>query len=86
MNEDEIPVLRNAVARKVEETLSQEQVDELCDSLNAETSALIDELLVEALQKTEEALRFKINDRLSNELPVLIEKTLRKKFTPNSDN
>jgi hypothetical protein len=86
MNDDEIPVLRNAVARKPQETLSQEQVDELCDTLSAETWVLIDKLLAEALRETEEALRFKINDRLNDELPALIEKALREKLAPNPDN
>lgn len=86
MNDDEIPVLRNAVARKPQETLSQELVDELCDSLSAETWVLIDKLLAEALRETEEALRFKINDRLNDELPALIEKALREKLAPNTDN
>ena len=86
MNDDEIPVLRDAVARKPQETLSHEQVDELCDSLSAETWVLIDKLLAEALRETEEALRFKINDRLNDELPALIEKALREKLAPNPDN
>jgi hypothetical protein len=86
MNDDEIPVLRNAVARKPQGTLSIEQVDELCDSLSAETWVLIDKLLAEALQETEEALRFKINDRLNDELPALIEKALREKLAPEQGN
>ncbi len=86
MSDDEIPVLRNAVARKPPGTLSAEQVDELCDSLSAETWVLIDKLLAEALRETEEALRFKINDRLNDELPALIEKALREKLGAEQDN
>jgi hypothetical protein len=85
MSDDEIPVLRNAVARKPQGTLSAEQVDELCDSLSAETWVLIDKLLAEALRETEEALRFKINDRLNDELPALIEKALREKLSAEQD-
>jgi len=81
MSDDEdIPVLREAVARKPQATLSQEEIDELCDSLSAEAWVLIDKLLAEALREAEESLRFRINDRLSDDLPALIEKTLRERL------
>jgi len=83
MSDDEdIPVLREAVARKPQATLSQEEIDEMCDSLSAEAWVLIDKLLAEALREAEEALRFRINDRLSDDLPALIEKTLRERLGP----
>jgi hypothetical protein len=77
MSDDVIPVLREAVARKPKISLSPEQLDELCDSLSAEAWVLIDKLLADALREAGETLRFQINDRLSNEFPALIEKTLR---------
>ena len=81
MSDDEdIPVLREAVVRKPQATLSQEEIDELCDSLSAEAWVLIDKLLAEALREAEESLRFRINDRLSDDLPALIEKTLRERL------
>ena len=81
MSDDEdIPVLREAVARKPQATLSQDEIDELCDSLSAEAWVLIDKLLAEALREAEESLRFRINDRLSDDLPGLIEKTLRERL------
>lgn len=77
MSDDEIPVLREAVARRPKTSLSPEEMDELCDSLSAEAWVLIDKLLADALREAGETLRFQINDRLSNEFPALIEKTLR---------
>ncbi|MGI9289857.1 MAG: hypothetical protein ACR2QG_01110, partial [Gammaproteobacteria bacterium] len=74
------PVLREAVARKPQATLSQAEIDELCDRLSAEAWVLIDKLLAEALREAEESLRFRINDRLSDDLPALIEKTLRERL------
>ena len=79
-NDDDIPVLRDAVARKPQATVSPEQIDEICDSLSAEAWVLLDKLLVEALREAEERLRLQINDRLNDELPALIEKTLREKL------
>lgn len=79
-DDDDIPVLREAVTRKPQATLSQEEIDELCDSLSAEAWVLIDKLLAEALREAEESLRFRINDRLSDDLPALIEKTLRERL------
>ena len=79
-NDDDIPVLRDAVARKPQTTVSPEQIDEICDSLSAEAWVLLDKLLVEALREAEERLRLQINDRLNDELPALIEKTLREKL------
>ena len=79
-DDDDIPVLRDVVARKPQVTLSQEEIDELCDSLSAEAWVLIDKLLAEALREAEESLRIRINDRLSDDLPALIEKTLRERL------
>lgn len=79
-NDDDIPVLREAVARKPQPSLSQVQVDELCDSISAEAWVLIDKLIAEALREAEESIRFRINDRLSDDLPALIEKSLRERL------
>jgi hypothetical protein len=79
-DDDDIPVLREVVARKPQVTLSQEEIDQLCDSISADAWVLIDKLLAEALREAEESLRFKINDRLSDDLPALIEKTLRERL------
>ncbi|MDP6437521.1 MAG: hypothetical protein QF790_07690 [Gammaproteobacteria bacterium] len=79
-SDDEIPVLRDAVARKPRPGLNAEQIDDLCDSLNAKAWVLIDKLVGDALQEVEDALRLKINDRLSEELPELIEDTVREKL------
>jgi len=84
-DDDHIPVLRDAVARKPKLTLTPEQIDELCDSLSAEAWVLLDKLLAEALREAEESIRFKINDRLSDEFPALIEKTLREKLEEASE-
>ena len=84
-SDDDIPVLRDAVAHKVPTGVDAAQIDELCDSLNAETWVLIDKLITETLQEAEETLRLKINDRLSDELPTLIEKTVREKLGNNSN-
>ena len=79
-DDDDIPVLREAVAREAQAGLSPEQIDEICDGLSAEAWVLLDKLIAEALRDTEETLRYKINDRLSSELPALVEKTLREKL------
>ncbi len=78
--DDEIPVLTEAVRRKAGGELSNEQIDELCDSLAAEAWVLLDGLIAESLQEIEEKLRVSINDRLGDELPKLIEKTLHEKL------
>ena len=74
--DEEIPVLTEAVRRKTGQEFSTEQIDELCDSLAAETWVLLDGLIAECLRDMEEQLRVSINDRLGEELPKLIEKTL----------
>ena len=79
-SDDEIPVLRDAVARRKPSKLSSEQIDDICDSINAEAWVLIDKLLAEALQEAEERIRIVINDRLSHELPALISKALQEKL------
>ena len=79
-DDDEIPVLREAVARERQPGLTPEQIDEVCDGLSAEAWVLLDKLIADALRDIEETLRFKINERLSDELPALVEKTLREKL------
>ena len=79
-SDDDIPVLRDAVSRKQPTGLTPEQLDELCDSLNANAWVLIDKLIAESLRDAEETLRLKISDRLSDELPALIEETVRDKL------
>ena len=83
--DDEIPVLTEAVRRKTGGALSDEQIDELCDGLAAEAWVLLDGLIAESLRDVEEQLRVKINDRLGDELPQLIEKALREKLGGDSD-
>jgi len=78
--DEEIPVLRDAVRRKVGREFTSEQIDELCDSLAAETWVMLDGLISESLRDIEEQLRVKINDRLGDDLPKLIEKTLHEKL------
>ena len=82
-DDDDIPILTDAVARKAQGKLTSEQIDDLCDSLSAEAWVLIDKLLAEALQEAEETLRVQINDRLNDEFPALVEKTLREKLGNN---
>jgi hypothetical protein len=77
---DDIPVLRDAVARRPSPRLSAELIDEICDSISAQAWVLIDKLLAEALREAEETLRIQINDRLTDDLPALIESTLREKL------
>jgi hypothetical protein len=83
-DDDDIPVLRDAVARRPR-GLSPEQIDELIDSLSAETWVLIDKLVTESLKEAEEALLVRINDRLSDELPSLIEKTVREQLEEDAN-
>ncbi len=83
-SDDDIPVLSNVVARKSAQ-LTPEQIDEICDSLNAAAWVLIDKTLSEALRDAEETLRVQINDRLSDEFPELVARTLREKLNVRSD-
>jgi len=83
-NDDDIPVLRDAVARKHSPQLSPEEIDAISASINAAASELIDKLLAEAMREAESTLRLQINDRLNDELPVLIEKTLQEKLGKSS--
>jgi hypothetical protein len=76
-NDNDIPVLRDAVARRPTSQLSPEQIDDVCDRLSAEASVLLDKMLAEALREAEENIRTMMNDRLSAEFPSLIEKTLQ---------
>jgi len=81
MNDDDIPVLRDAViVRRQSPRLSPAQIDALCDSINISARALIDSLLAEGLRECEAILRAQINDRLSDEFPAMIEKALRDKL------
>ncbi len=78
--EEDIPVLTEAVRRKAGQELSRDQIDALCDSLAAEAWVLLDGLIADSLRDMEEQLRVSINDRLGDELPKLIEKTLHEKL------
>ncbi len=84
-NDDDIPVLRDAVARKHSPQLSTEEIDAISASINAAASELIDKLLAEAMREAENTLRLQINDRLNDELPVLIEKNLPEKLGKSSN-
>lgn len=84
--DEEIPVLTEAVRRKSARDLTTEQIDEICDALAAEAWVMLDGLIAESLRDVEEQLRLKINDRLGDELPQLIEKTLHEKLgEPTAD-
>jgi hypothetical protein len=76
-SDDDIPILRDAVARRTSARLSPAQIDALCDSINVSSRALVDSLLAEGLRECEAILRAQINDRLSDELPALIERAMR---------
>ena len=84
-HDEDIPVLTDAVRRKDGGGLTDAQIDELCDGLSAEAWVLIDNLVGEALRDVEDKLRVQINDRLGDELPQLIEKTLREKLSESAD-
>ena len=87
MSDDDIPVLRDAVARRSRDNLTQDQVDELCDSISAEAAVLIDKLVAEALHEAlaeaEQELRTRLNERLQDEFPALVENALRDKLRIN---
>ena len=85
-DDDDIPVLRDAVARRQPLKLSPEEIDELCADINAAAAELIDKLLAEAMREAEYTLRQQVNERLTDELPMLIEKTLQDKLSESSDN
>jgi len=80
IHDDDIPVLTDAVRRGARSALSSDQVDELCDGIAAETWVLVDGLVSDALRDIEDQLRLKINDQLGEQLPALIEKTVREKL------
>ena len=84
-SDDDIPVLRDAVSRRARAALPREQLDELCDSLSAQVWVLLDRLMAEALQEAEENLRVRLNDRLNQELPGLIETAVRDKLAQSDD-
>ena len=79
-SDDDIPVLRDAVIRRQSARLTPAQVDDLCDSINVAARSLVDSLLAEGLRECEAILRAQINDRLSDELPALIEKAVQDKL------
>ena len=83
-NDDDIPVLRDAVIRKHSPQLSPEEIDDICAGINAATTELIDKLLAEAVREAENTLRLQINERLNDELPALIEKALQEKLSKSS--
>ena len=85
MNDDDIPVLRDAVARRAGDTLRQEQLDDVADRLITATRQLIDELLEGALQDAEDVLRIRLAERLNDELPGLIDNVLRDRSGGSSD-
>jgi len=84
-NDDDIPVLRDAVIRKHSTQPSPEEIDEICTGINAAASELIDKLLAEAMREAANTLRLQIDDRLTDELPALIEKTLHEKLGKSSN-
>jgi len=79
MSDDDIPILRDVVARKPPQGPTLEQVDKLFDSVSAAAAALIEKLVAEALHEMEESLRIEITTRLNAELPELIQKALHEK-------
>ena len=85
MNDDDIPILRDAVARRAGESLSEAQLDDVADRLIAATRQLVDELLEGALQEAEDVLRIRLAERLNDELPGLIDNVLRDRSSGNAD-
>ena len=83
--DDDIPVLRDAVARRQPLKLSSAEIDEICAGVNAAASELVDKLLAEAMREAEYTLRMQVNERLKDELPTLIEKTLQETLSKSSN-
>ena len=79
-SDDDIPVLRDAVARKPARGLEPAQIDELCEELSAGAQALVEHLVEQALQENMQILRTRLKNELSSELPALIEKTVSEKL------
>jgi hypothetical protein len=83
--DDDIPVLRDAVARRQPLKLSSDEIDEICAGVNAAASELVDKLLAEAMREAEYTLRMQVNERLKDELPTLIEKALQETLSKSSN-
>jgi hypothetical protein len=83
--DDDIPVLRDAVARRQQLKLSSDEIDEICAGVNAAASELVDKLLAEAMREAEYTLRMQVNERLKDELPTLIEKALQETLSKSSN-
>ena len=84
---NDIPVLRETVSRKRSEkpAISAEQLKNLRAQLSADMRTLVDELLADALNDAHANLRLIVNDRLSDELPDLIDHALQARLG-NGDN
>ena len=85
MSDDDIPILRDAVARRASESLSEAQLDDVADRLIAATRQLVDELLEGALREAEDVLRIRLAERLNDELPGRIDNVLRDRSGGNAD-
>ena len=83
--DDDIPVLRDAVARRKTLKLSSDEIDEICAGVNAAASELVDKLLAEAMREAEYTLRLQVNERLNDELPTLIEKAVQETLGKSSN-
>jgi hypothetical protein len=84
-DEDDIPVLRNVVARQPLITLTPEQLDEVCDNVKTQARELVYQILEDGLREAEESLYQNISDRLNNELPALIDSVLRNRLDRDTD-
>jgi hypothetical protein len=83
---NDIPVLRDPVSKKSGLELDPELIENLRARLSADMRTLVDEVLAEALADAQENLRLIVNDRLSEELPDLIEQALKARLgEPKAD-
>ena len=78
-DDDDIPVLKDAVARR-SPRLTPKQLDEICASVSEATARLVNSLLAEAMQTVATSIREEISEQLDDELPELIEKTIHKQL------